>query len=172
MGQGGMPGSGMLPPTPGPVQNPQIAPMGGMGGPMPPTGIGPNPTLANDSMMMPPNFQTGQSFQNPQVGHAIQNPQPPNAVSNQVPGVSQKPGMMPPTVMPKPGPQMMPPIQTQTVNPMLGQQNKMTVHNPTGTGTMQASQVAAAKRPIPGNYPKKATGMMPPSPMNIPGGPK
>lgn len=45
---------------------------------------------------------------------------------------------------------------------MMGQQNRMQVHNPTGIGTQQASNMAAAKRPMPAEQPKKAVGMQPP----------
>lgn len=47
--------------------------------------------------------------------------------------------------------------------PSIGTQNKLQVHNPTGIGANQASQVAAAKRPNPSVAPK-AQGMEPPTP--------
>jgi hypothetical protein len=74
----------------------------------------------------------------------------PAQTSTTQPGLKQNGGGSPPFA---------PPVAT----PPMGMQNKMTVHNPTGAGATQASQMAAARRPIPSTAPK-AQGMMPPTP--------
>ena len=146
---------------------------GGMG---PMAAQTPGKQVPGAGMPSPALSGTGQSM-GPVTGNGTGNPlgqaQPPNAVTNQVPqvfprsGAQAMGGPVQPPMPPQAPPQAPPPPQPP--QPNQGQQNKMTVHNPTGIGTQHASTMAAAKRPAPGNYPKKAQGAMPPSPMPIPG---
>jgi hypothetical protein len=128
----------------GPGQSGGMGPLPGGGGGMQMQNAGqPTPALSG----------TGQSPQVKQPGlFAAPSSQPPNAAVNDS-GMAGSTG----------GP--LPPVST-------GQQNRMTVHNPTGMGATQASQMAAAQRPTPANQPTRRVGMMPPTPSNIPGAPK
>ena len=175
---GGLPGAGMQPPQ---LSNPGtgLGP-GGLGGfqggsnfsPMPVSGMGPVPGLMSGMgsasggiggvSPLPP--------QPPQSG--MGGPQPPNPGGQQAnAGIKPQPvssgGATAQMMQAQQGP------QTNTSSPSsspakVAQANKMTVHNPTGIGTDQASTMAAIQRGIPANQPTKSVGITPPAPSNAP----
>ena len=142
---------GMLPPQPQPpMPAPPPMPSSGGGG-MVDAGYGTGSLMNGFQQQGPP-----QPAGRPPFGP----PGPPEPVGG---GSRVPPAMEPPQPVGRPpfGPPG-PPQPVGKGGAMMGQQNKMTVHNPTGLGTMQASQMAAAKRPIPAPMPKKKVGMEPP----------
>lgn len=174
---GGVPGMGMFGGGPSPAEGQNNA--GGipqLGGPSPQ--VGPMPPLGGFSNQ--PMSGTGQSFQTPVAGMVPKPPQVANPIASGVPQMANDAGMatgmsgaMNNGMTKPPQPAPMPPMpMAQPPQTAVGNQNRMTVHNPTGTGATQASQMAAAKRPIPANQPTKKVGAMPPTPSKVPGPPK
>lgn len=111
--------------------------------------------------MMPPQKQQAPPFMPPQMdGGPVQQPAPP--IVPQPPTPAPKPMQAPPFAPPSMDPAQ--PAAAKAPTGDLGAQNRVKVHNPTGIGTQQASQVAAAKRPIPSAAPKAQGLMGPPVP--------
>lgn len=176
MAGGGM-GGGMMPPSMAGGSNET----GFLGGPTSSGGMSPMPPTGGFQMNPDPSPQPfsgmGTSQQTGTFGAPPLPPQPPNGVSNQVPPVSAadaqmrqaKAGLQ--ASQPKPPmPMMGQPMPAQSTSAV--QRNRMTVHNPTGLGTTQASMMAQAQKGVPANQPSKKVGMMPPTPSTAPGAPK
>lgn len=155
MGREGRAGGGAPPIYPGPMPVPQPPiPQGGQGG-FVDAGYGnPGSPLINGMQWQGPGGP-------PPLGGALPPsfiPTTPIEMPPAQPPTSQKPApaMGPPQVV-KPTPVAQPPSAT-------GQQNQVKVHNPTGIGVNNASQMAAAKRPNPSTNPKQQGPMGPPVP--------
>lgn len=164
-----------------PIQNPQMSGGWGQMAPMPPTGMGPIPQMSNDTGFAPQAGGSGVSMQPPVSQMA---PKPPQPVQPPNPGGQQAGAgvqtQQSANTMASQGPQAQPTAtrsgaQQQTAYTGAVPPPKrpgMVVHNPTGVGATQASQMAAAQSTIPANQPTKRQGAVPPTPQTIPGAPK